>query len=221
MTTQEEPVCEEGARKRRYESPIRRAQAAATRATIVEAAARAFSARGFSKTPVSAIAREAGVSVQTLYDSVGGKRDLLLAVLDRIDEAHFPEILARLEVCQEPSQAIRTWVHGLRRYMEGNATLVRAALEAGDADARAVVDAGHSRHLGGARQLVRSLEARGALQPCMDARSAAIAVAMVTADSAWYFAVDAGGMTWDETEELIADSVTRLLVGNGGFRHPC
>lgn len=221
MTTQEEAMCEDGAPKRRYDSPIRRAQAAATRATIVEAAARAFSTRGFSRTPVSSIAHQAGVSVQTLYDSVGGKRDLLLAVLHRIDEAHFPQMLEQVEVCREPAQAIRAWVHGLRCYMEGNATLVRAALEAGDADARAVVDEGRLRHLTAAKDLVKSLEARGALGHCRDVRTAAVSVAIATVDSAWYFAVDAAGMSWDETENLIAESVTRLLLGNESVTEPC
>ncbi|MGD9933508.1 MAG: TetR/AcrR family transcriptional regulator, partial [Dehalococcoidia bacterium] len=147
---QDAPAESTEAAKRRYDSPVRRAQAAATRAAIVDAAARMFASRGFEKSPVSLIAREAHFSVQTLYDAVGGKRELLLAVLDQIDESHFPPLVAELESCKDPAEMVKTWVGGLRRYVEGNANLVRAALAAGDKDTRAMVAEGHARHLAGA-----------------------------------------------------------------------
>ena len=209
------------AAKRRYDSPVRRAQAAATRAAIVEAAARTFSERGFEKTPVSLIAREAHFSVQTLYDSVGGKRELLLAVLDRIDESHFPPLVAELESCIDPAEMVKTWVGGLRRYVEENANLVRAALAAGDEDTRAMVAEGHARHLAGAERLVRAVGAAADLPENRLPREVAIEVAMVTAPGSWYFVVDTAGATWDEAEALLRRSVARLLVSTGEAKATC
>jgi AcrR family transcriptional regulator len=57
-------------------------QAAATRDEIVDAARRLMLERGYVPTSISEIAAEAGVSVQTIYNSVGAKAELLSAVLD-------------------------------------------------------------------------------------------------------------------------------------------
>jgi AcrR family transcriptional regulator len=61
----------------------RRAIAAeATQAAIVQAASRLFIDRGYVATTLAEIAREAGVAIQTIYNSIGSKRDVLAKVLD-------------------------------------------------------------------------------------------------------------------------------------------
>ena len=59
-----------------------RIAAESTQRAIVEAASRLFLADGYNATSIARIAREAGVAVQTIYNSVGAKRDLLSRVLD-------------------------------------------------------------------------------------------------------------------------------------------
>lgn len=209
------------ASRRRYHSPVRRAQAAATRAAIVAAAAHAFRTRGFARTAVGVIARDAGVSVQTLYDSVGGKHEVLLAVLNQIDGSHFPTVMTAVAESRGPSEAIDAWVGGLRTYMETNAPLVRAALEAGDVAARGMVAEGHARHLDGAVRLVRRIGELGGLPNGVDEDEAALAVAIATVDSSWYFAVDTGGKTWDEAEVIFANTVARILLGPRAISANC
>ena len=60
----------------------RELSAESTQRAIVEAASRLFLADGYNATSITRIAREAGVAVQTIYNSVGAKRDLLSRVLD-------------------------------------------------------------------------------------------------------------------------------------------
>jgi AcrR family transcriptional regulator len=60
----------------------REINAAATQRTIVESASRLFVEQGYAPTTIGQIARESGVAVQTIYNSVGSKRDLLIRVLD-------------------------------------------------------------------------------------------------------------------------------------------
>lgn len=67
---------------RSYESARRQAQAAATRSAVIDAARDLFTAGGYSATTVADIARSAGVSVDTVYTSVGRKPELILAVID-------------------------------------------------------------------------------------------------------------------------------------------
>lgn len=66
----------------RTRSQIRRdAQAAGTRGDIVTAAAELMREHGYVGTSISAIAERGGVAIQTIYNTVGSKVDVLAAVL--------------------------------------------------------------------------------------------------------------------------------------------
>lgn len=68
--------------RRRYHSPLRADQAEQTRRRILEAGFRLFVERGYAGTTIAAIADEAGVSPETIYLTLGGKRGLLEGVID-------------------------------------------------------------------------------------------------------------------------------------------
>jgi AcrR family transcriptional regulator len=53
-----------------------------TQRVIVAAASRLFLEQGYNATSISRIASEAGVAVQTIYNAIGSKRDLLSRALD-------------------------------------------------------------------------------------------------------------------------------------------
>ena len=72
----------EQVKTRKYDASGRRARAARTRRSVLLAARDLFAERGFAPTPVGAVARRAGVSVDTVYTAVGRKPQLLLAVID-------------------------------------------------------------------------------------------------------------------------------------------
>lgn len=79
--------------KRGYQSPRRQEQARRTQQAILTAARRLFVARGFGATTIEAIARSAGVAVQTVYSAFGSKRRMLIALLDRMAaEADLPRL---------------------------------------------------------------------------------------------------------------------------------
>lgn len=69
---------------RSYHSPQRREQAATTRSSVLAAARDLLQDRGYAATTVADIARMAGVSVDTVYASVGRKPELLIAVIDMV-----------------------------------------------------------------------------------------------------------------------------------------
>jgi len=66
---------------RRQHSPLRQAQAAATRLRIIEAAHTEFEARGYEGTRIEDVAARAGVAVPTIYKSFTNKRNLLTAAV--------------------------------------------------------------------------------------------------------------------------------------------
>ena len=79
--------------KRRYDSPRRREQAAATRREILEAAQRRFEQDGYAATTMAAIAAEAGVALKTVYVAFDTKSGVLRALwhlLLRGDEDDVP-----------------------------------------------------------------------------------------------------------------------------------
>ena len=92
--------------RRRYESRRRREQAEATRQDILAAAGRLFRERGYAATPMTLIAAEAGVVVETVYRNFGSKRGLFRAVV----EAVLAGGAARADVPVEERPAIRAVV---------------------------------------------------------------------------------------------------------------
>ncbi len=67
---------------RRYDSTRRAEAAQETRRRIIAAAGHELLERGYQATTMTALARRAGVSQQTIYNSVGGKAAVLKAVYD-------------------------------------------------------------------------------------------------------------------------------------------
>ena len=69
--------------RRRYDSSGRQEQARRGRAAVLDAAERLFLNQGYAGTTIGAIAREAGVSVETVYKAFGGKAGVVRAVYER------------------------------------------------------------------------------------------------------------------------------------------
>ena len=65
---------------------LRARHAQRTQEEILAAARRLFAERGYARTSVRDIAAAAGVSAQTVYDSVGSKQALVARLNDLIDE---------------------------------------------------------------------------------------------------------------------------------------
>ncbi len=69
--------------KRRYDVRGRREQAARSHDAAIQAAERRFLRDGYPNTTIAAIADDAGVSVDTIYKSFGGKAGLIRAIRAR------------------------------------------------------------------------------------------------------------------------------------------
>ena len=68
--------------RRRYDTSRRREAAARTRAAILDAAQSLFTERGYTATPMSAIAERAGVALDTIYASAGRKPELARLLIE-------------------------------------------------------------------------------------------------------------------------------------------
>src|SRR5918911_1524826 len=122
---------------RRYDSPRRREQAAATRREILAAAERLFERDGFAATTMAAIAAEAGVAPKTVYLAFETKAGVLLALWHlrlRGDEAEVPVgerpwYRAVLEE-RDPARQVALVAHGSRLVKERAGTLMRVIRDA-------------------------------------------------------------------------------------------
>ena len=121
----------ERVKTRRYESPRRREQAAATRRQIREAAQRLFERQGYAATTMAAIAAEAGVALKTVYVAFETKSGLLRALwhlLLRGDEEDAPVADRRWyqEVLEEPDpdRLVRLTARNSRAVKERAGTLM-------------------------------------------------------------------------------------------------
>ena len=75
---------------RRYDASRRQQRARQARERIVQVAEEQFLAQGYSATSVTAVAASAGVSVDTIYKSFGGKPGLIRAIFQRALEGEGP-----------------------------------------------------------------------------------------------------------------------------------
>ena len=189
--------------KRRYHSPTRERQARQTREQIVEAARRLFARDGFTKTTVEAIAREAGVSAQTVYASVGSKRAIVLALLDRLEaEGGNEELRRELGSTNDPCRQLRAIVSFNRRLFErGRDVLDVVMATRADPDVEAFGRAGEARRREGQARWVHAWAEDGVLRPNLDEGEAAdVLWALTGPELYWLFAVNSNwpGLRFEE-----------------------
>ena len=161
--------------KRRYNSPKRERQAQQTREQIIDAARRLFARNGFAKTTIEAIAREAGVSAQTVYASVGSKRGIVLALLDRMEvEGGNKELRRELESSKDPRRQLRAIVRFNRQLFERGQDVLKVVMAArADPDVGAFGLEGEARRREGQAGWVRAWDEAGVLRPNLDEEEAA------------------------------------------------
>jgi AcrR family transcriptional regulator len=147
---------------RAYRSELRTQQALGTRRRIVEAAARLFAERGYQATTLTAIAREAGVSTETVK-TAAPKAELLIAafevtfageesaqsltdtevgagVLDVPDEAMLDAVLTRIATANARGHALWTVLLGAAASDPVVDDALQAILARRAADYRRLVD---------------------------------------------------------------------------------
>jgi len=99
--------------KRPYNSSRRQDQARETRDAILDVARRRFLADGFASTTIAAMAADAGVSVDTIYKSFGGKAGLVRAVCGRALAGDGPVLAeTRSDALQSTARDPRAIIHG-------------------------------------------------------------------------------------------------------------
>ena len=197
---------------------LRERQAQLTRDEILKAARRLFADRGYSRTTVRDIAEAAGVSSQTVYDSIGSKQAIVARLNDLIDaEAGILAIAGAVAQSTDPREVAGANARITRSILENCGDILHALVTgaAAEPDLAAVLAEGHRRHVAGAGMMVGRLQALGALDPSLEVEEA---VATLAALSDFRFALvlrDSPGWSLDRVEAWTARSSQALLLGSG------
>ena len=206
---------------RRYESPRRREQAAATRRQILDAAQHLFEERGYSGTTIAAIAGEAGVAVKTVYVAFETKSGVLRALWNLLlrggneetpvaQQAWYREVLdepdpkRRLALNARNSRAAKVRIAGVLRVIR------QAALA--DPEAAALWERIQTEFHANQRAVVEGLAQKRALRRGLDVGRATDILWTLNHPDVWHLLVAERGWTADQYEEWFRESAISQLL---------
>lgn len=195
-------------------APGRRAlQAEQTRLEILGAARRLFAAEGYAATTLRAIASEAGVSVQTVFNSVGSKAELVLSLNSVIDhEAGVGELAAGIATTADPLAVAAVPAQISCRIIDRCGDLVRLSLDAArsEKDLVEVGAEGGRRHRAGAARVASRLVELDAL--AVDEATAATTIAALSDIRLALALLDDYGLDLAAVETWMATTTARAVV---------
>jgi len=212
--------------KRRYQSPRRREQAAATRLHILHAAQRLFELHGYPATTMAAIANEAGVALKTVYLAFQTKPGVIRALWDLLlrgprdspvaDQPWYREVLEepdpqrRLRLNARNSRAVKTRIGALLQVIRGAAPT--------DADIAALWDLIQTDFYDNQRAIVEQLHHTRSLRPDLDVTRATDILWTLNHPDVWQLLVGARGWTPEQYEQWFGDTACAQLLRRGTRR---
>lgn len=206
--------------RRVYRSPRREEQARATRSAVLEAARALFEANGFAATTVEAIAGRAGVSVETVYATFGGKRAVLAALLDASIAGGevAPPIAAQAWVQElrgepDPRRRLRILARNGSRILERRSALDEVVRGAAAADPEIAVlwRERKAERYAGQRELLAAVVGDARLRDGMNLDTAASVLYAIGSPETFRLLVADRGWTASEFEAWYAATLERLL----------
>jgi AcrR family transcriptional regulator len=211
------------AEPRRYSTALRAEQTALTRRRILDVAGRLFVERGYLGTTLNAVAETAAVSVQTVYNVVGGKAALLKAVYDitlagddePVPISERPEFRAVVEAPTGRDCLIRYSALGrlLGERTTPLVTMLLAQAAAGDADLAAFVATIEGERANGTRNVATLVAHRFGLRAGLDLDAAADVLWTLTSPDLADRLVVRRGWGWDRFEVWLGSTMADALLG--------
>jgi AcrR family transcriptional regulator len=208
--------------RRRYNSPRRREQAAATRQAILEAAQRLFEQHGYAATSMAAIADEAGVALKTVYLAFETKSGMLRALwhaLLRGDQDDLPvgEQAWFRKVLEEPDadRQVRLNARNSRAVKVRAAALMEVIRSAAPVDPEigALWNRIQTEFYENQRSIVESLAEKCGLSPGLDVDRATDILWTLNHPDVYWLLVNERGWTPAEYEQWLGDSLCSQLLG--------
>ncbi|RZT28196.1 TetR family transcriptional regulator [Kribbella sp. VKM Ac-2569] len=200
--------------RRRYDSLRRTTQAMETRAEIARAARRLFDSRGWADTTVREVAREAGVSVPTVYAAYGNKVGLTRAVADSADlSADAPQMVAELEAAANPERQLAAMAAYDRRLFERAGDVILIIREGGRSEPDLATTYSDGRKRGDETRIqVFSSWPSGTLRPGLDLQTAVDVYAAICNIDVYTTLTTERGWPPDRIEDWWGQALARELL---------
>jgi AcrR family transcriptional regulator len=207
--------------KRAYDGRRRAARSEATRERVLAAARTTFLDEGYGATTVAAVARVAGVHVDTVYALVGTKSELIgelveraLSGVDRAVPAAERAYVAEIRAATDQRRKLEIYAAATRAMLERVAPLFVVLRDAAgtDAGARDLWRAFADRRARNMRQFVADVAAAGGLRPGLSIDEAADVVWATNSPELFVMLTDERGWPADRYEQWLADAWARLLL---------
>ncbi len=208
---------------RRYNSPRRAEQAAATRHEVLEAARELFVRNGYAATTVADIARAARVAVDTVYATVGRKPALLREVLetaisgtDQAVPANDRGYVARIRAAPSAREKLALYASAIVQIQSRLAPVYLAIRDAAatDPDSAVLWAEINSRRAANMRNFAADLRATGELRQDLSDDEVADIVWGMNGAEYWVLMVDDRGWSHQRFGEFLTDAWARLLLAN-------
>ncbi|MFD3426854.1 TetR/AcrR family transcriptional regulator [Nocardia fluminea] len=207
--------------KRRYNAPRRAVQAADTRHAILAAARALFVERGYAATTVAEIATQAGVSVDTVYASIGRKpvllRELVETALSGTDHAipaRQREYVRAIREANGAEDKIAIYAEALVAIQQRLAPIFLALREAATTDAscaRVWAEISERRAVN-MREFAADLRGTGQLRDDLSDDEVADIIWSMNATEYWVLLVGERQWTAERFRDWLADAWIRLLL---------
>jgi AcrR family transcriptional regulator len=207
--------------RRPYDSSGRRNQARRTQADIIENARTLFTQHGYAGTTMAALATRAGVSVETIYKSIGNKPAVLKAVLDVAiagDDDPIPmlqrPLVAQLRAEPDPRKLLsRYGQHIVQSWpRQVPLQLILRSAAAVDVDAQRQWQTAQDERLTGMTAFADDLARRGLLRQDLDATAARDILWALTAPEQYEVLVLQRGWPIDRLGQFITDAMIGTLL---------
>jgi AcrR family transcriptional regulator len=207
--------------KRSYDSSARREAARATRQSILDAAQSVFLEKGYSAATMPAIAKAAGIALDTVYATVGKKaalfRLLVETAISGSDKAVPPEerdYVRSIRAEPDAAEKLRIYAGALRSIQSRLAPLFRVLQGAAPLDPELDVlwQSISQRRAENMRLLAKDLAATGGLRPGLTIATAADIIWSMNSPEFYLLLVEQRGWSAKEFEEWLGESWIRLLL---------
>ncbi|MFB4304750.1 TetR/AcrR family transcriptional regulator [Actinomadura sp. GTD37] len=207
--------------KRRYDSARRREQAGQTRQAILDAAGRLFVDPGYAATPLTAVAAEAGVAIQTVYAVFGSKRNLLSQLVDVTiagddEPTALPDrpFAAEIRALTDPRDKLARYARHLYRThaRQAEVMIALAGAATADPDAAAIWRKNTEDRRRGMTMFATELAATGRLRPDHDVESAADVLFLAMDVTNYDWLVRERGWTPERFQNWYVDTVAAAIL---------
>lgn len=201
--------------RRTYSSPIRQAQADATRRAIVGAARKVFSASGYVAATIDAVAAEAHVSVPTVYAIFGSKAGLLSAVVaDAGSDADIRTLAGRALSLADPTRRLAHAARVVRTIIERERAILQLLHEAGASspELQAASLQVHRQQREALGRVLRPLRDRGAMRRGLELDEGVATFSALASPECYRLLVGELGWSGARWEKWLAESAVRLLL---------